>query len=149
MPLTRDQYDKVASRLSDEVKSNYENYKRSYEKPMPFYMGSPTLEGDMISLMWEVAYSFDAESVTYTFELAKDYSFTSPIVKETDLSLPCVKFNPLPAGQYFMRVTAYDEVGDTLVAFDYYITEKGKVYGTKCIYVDADVRIAEDVYVEE
>lgn len=149
MPLTRDQYDKVASRLSDEVKSNYENYKRSYEKPMPFYMGSPTLEGDMISLMWEVAYSFDAESVTYTFELAKDYSFTSPIVKETDLSLPCVKFNTLPKGQYFIRVTAHDETGDTQVAFDYYITENGKVYGTKCIYVDEDGRIAEDVYVEE
>lgn len=149
MPITQEQYDVVASSLADEVRSNYENYKKSYEKPMPFYMGSPTLEDGMLSLTWEVAYSFDVESITYTFELATDYSFTSPIVKETDLSLPRVKFNALPAGQYFIRVTARDEAGDTQVAFDYYITEKGKIYGTKCIYVDEAGQIVEDIYAED
>ena len=103
----------------------------------------------MITLTWDVAYSFDVEAITYSFELATDYSFASPIVKETDLSLPYVKFNPLPAGQYFIRVTARDEAGDTQVAFDYYITEKGKIYGTKCFYVDAEGQIVEDIYVEE
>lgn len=149
MPITKDQYDTVASALSDEVKSNYQNYKKSYEKPMPFFIGAPTYEGGMITLTWDVAYSFDVEAITYSFELATDYSFASPIVKETDLSLPYVKFNPLPAGQYFIRVTARDEAGDTQVAFDYYITEKGKIYGTKCFYVDAEGQIVEDIYVEE
>ena len=149
MPITQEQYDTVASSLSDEVKSNYQNYKKSYEKPMPFYIGLPTLEDGMLSLTWDVSYSFDVEAITYSFELATDYNFASPIVKETDLSLPCVKFNPLPAGQYFIRVTAHDEAGDTQVAFDYYITENGKIYGTKCFYVDAEGQIVEDVYVEE
>ena len=149
MPITKDQYDTVAAALSDEVKSNYQNYKKSYEKPMPFFIGAPTYEDGMISLTWDVAYSFDVESITYSFELATDYRFTSPIVKETDLSLPYVKFNPLPAGQYFIRVTARDEAGDTQVAFDYYITENGKIYGTKCFYVDAEGQIVEDIYVEE
>ena len=149
MPVTPEQYDLVASALSNEVRSNYEAYKKSYEKPMPFYIGIPTLEDGMLSLMWEVAYSFDVESITYTFELATDYSFTSPIVKETNLSLPYVKFDTLPAGQYFLRVTAHDEAGDTQVAFDYYITENGKIYGTKCFYVDAEGNIVEDIYVEE
>ena len=40
MPITKSQYDAVASALSDEVKSNYENYKKSYEKPMPFFIAS-------------------------------------------------------------------------------------------------------------
>ena len=149
MPITKSQYDAVASSLSDEVKSNYENYKKSYEKPMPFYIGTPAYEDDMISLTWDVAYSFDVEPITYTFELATDYSFASPIAKETGLTLPCVKFSPLSAGQYFIRVTACDESGDTQVAFDSYITEKGKIYGTKCIYIDEDGSIVEDVYVEE
>lgn len=149
MPITQAQYDSVASALSDEVRSNYENYKISYKKPMPFHIGSPTLEDGMISLVWNVAYSFDVDSITYTFELATDYSFTDPIVKETELSLPYVEFNTLPTGQYFIRVTARDEAGDTQVAFDYYVTESGKIYGTKCFYVDANGQIVEDVYVEE
>ena len=149
MPLTKDQYDTVASALSDEVRSNYKDYKESYEKPMPFYIGTPAYEDGMISLTWDVSYSFDVEPITYTFELATDYSFASPIVKETELTLPCVKFSPLSAGQYFIRVTARDEKGDTQVAFDSYITENGKIYGTKCIYIDADGSIVEDVYVEE
>ena len=143
MPITQAQYDAVAAALVDEVKGNYTSYKESFEKPMPFYIGTPTLEDGMISLVWDVAYSFDVESITYTFELATDYSFTDPIVKETNLSLPYVKFDALPMGQYFIRVTARDE------AFDYYIINEGKIYGTKCFYVDEDGQIVEDIYVDE
>ena len=149
MPVTQTQYDTIAASIVDEVKSNYANYKKSYEKPMPFYIGTPEIENGMISVLWDVAYSFGVESITYTFELARDYSFADPIVKETNLSLPQVKFDMLPAGQYFMRVIAHDETGDYQVAFDYYITENGKTYGTKCFYVDAQGQIVEDVYVEE
>ena len=148
MPITPAQYDMVAAALTDEVRSNYENYKKSYEKPMPFYIGTPTIENDELSLIWNVAYSFDVESITYTFELARDYTFADPIVIETNLSLPCVTFDMLPQGQYFIRVTARDEGGDTQVAFDSYITENGKIYGTKCFYVDAQGNIVEDTYVE-
>ena len=149
MPITQAQYDAVAAALVDEVKGNYTSYKESFEKPMPFYIGTPTIEDGMISLVWNVAYSFDVESITYTFELATDYSFTDPIVKETALSLPHVKFDTLPMGQYFIRVTARDEAGDTQVAFDYYIINNGKIYGTKCFYVDEDGQIVEDIYVDE
>ena len=149
MPITPTEYDTVASALIGEVKSNYENFKKSYEKPMPFYIGTPTPADGRLSLVWEASYSFDVESIAYTFELARDYSFIDPIVKETGLALPGIEFDALPKGQYFIRVTACDESGDTQTAFDSYITEAGKVYGTKCFYVDADGQIVEDVYVEE
>jgi spore coat protein H len=60
-----------------------------------------------------------------------------------------VNFEQLPAGQYFMRVTAQNESGMTQTAFDYYVVETGKIYGVKCFYVDEEGRILEDVYVEE
>jgi spore coat protein H len=148
MPVTPSQYDMIAASLTDEVRSNYENYKKSYEKPMPFYIGIPTYADGKLSFLWDVAYSFDVESITYTFELARDYTFADPIVKVTDLNLPSVTFDTLPQGQYFIRVIARDEGGDTQVAFDYYVIETGKVYGTKCFYVDAEGNIVEDVYVE-
>ena len=149
MPLTESEYDILATSLSDEVRSNYEGYKKSYEKPMPFYIGVPTAEKGKLSLVWDVAYSFDVESIAYTFELARDYTFENPIIKETGLVLPHVEFDTLPEGQYFIRVIAQDEGGDTQTAFDVYITENGKVYGTKCFYVDAQGQIVEDAYVEE
>ena len=149
MPITESQYDMVVASLSNEVKNNYENYKLSYEKPMPFYIGTPKLENGKLSLTWEVSYSFEVDSITYSFELARDYTFANPIVKETALVLPQVTFDTLPEGQYFIRVLAHDENGDTQVAFDSYITENGKIYGTKCFYVDAQGQIVEDVYVEE
>ncbi|MBQ7364504.1 MAG: CotH kinase family protein, partial [Clostridia bacterium] len=147
MPVTAQQYDIIANSLTDEVKNNYLTYKQSYEKPMPFYIGVPMSDGNNISLIWDTAYTFDAESVTYTFELAKDYRFENPIIKETELIIPTVQFKLLPAGQYFIRVTAQDAGGQTQTAFDSYMTENGKVYGTKCFYVDASGQIVEDVYV--
>jgi spore coat protein H len=59
-----------------------------------------------------------------------------------------VNLDKLPAGQYFMRVEAKNESGQTQYAFDYYILGTGKVYGTKSFYVDAKGQIVEDVYVE-
>lgn len=149
MPVTASQYDMIANSLVDEVKTNYSTYKQSYEKPMPFYIGVPVSDGKNISLLWDTAYTFNAESVTYTFELAKDYTFKDPIIKEAGLTIPTVQFEKLPAGQYFIRVTAQDAGGQTQTAFDAYIIDRGKVYGTKCFYVDAKGQIVEDVYVED
>lgn len=148
-PLTSTQYDAVANSLINEVRNNYTSYKQSYENPMPFYIGIPTLDGDKITLLWDTSYTFDVQSITYTFELATDYNFTNPIVKKEGLSLPKVEFDKLSAGQYFVRVTARDSGGQTQTAFDSYITEGGKVYGTKCFYVDKDGNVVEDFYVED
>lgn len=53
------------------------------------------------------------------------------------------------AGQYFIRVTAKNESGKTQTAFDYYYTDDGKVYGTKCFYVLEDGSIEEDTENED
>ena len=148
-PITAEQYDIVASSLIKEVHDNYLNYKESYKKPMPFYIGVPMLNGEKISLVWEASYSFDVEFITYTFEVATDYTFSSPIVKQEGLTLPQTEFDALPMGQYFVRVTATDSGGQTQTAFDCYVAEKGKIYGTKCFYVDKDGQILEDTYVED
>ena len=147
-PLTQAEYDIVASSLVKEVHDNYASYKQSYEKPMPFYIGSPTKNGDKIDLEWDVSYTFDVQEITYTVTLATDYTFADPILKIERLSLPEVSFDALPAGQYFIRVTAHDSGGEYQTAFDCYVLERGKVYGTKCFYVTPDGEIVEDTYVE-
>ena len=147
-PITKTQYTEVVNNLNAEIANNYERYKVSLTKPMPFYIGVPVAKGDGYTVEWENAYDFDGEDVTYTFELSQDMNFKENIVTKTDLVIPTVSFDKLPAGQYFMRVISKNESGETQVAFDYYRLEKGKIYGTKSFFVDEKGGIVEDVYIE-
>ena len=147
-PLTETEYDAIASGLNAEIQTNYEAYYESYQKPMPFFINLPRVEDGKVVYSWNSAYDFDAETITYTFELAADYTFANPLIKEEGLLIPDVKGDTLPPGQYFIRVTAKNTSGYEQYAFDYYYLESGKVYGTKCFYVMEDGTIVEDVYEE-
>ena len=147
-PLTEEEYDQIAEGVACEVEENYGYYLESLEKPMPFYIGTPTVSGDDMTFVWDVSYDFDGEAVAYTFELDDDYLFEDPIYKEEGLRYPSVILDTLPAGQYFIRVTAQNESGYSQTAFDYYVTDIGKHYGVKCFYVLEDGTVEEDVYEE-
>ena len=147
-PLTEAEYDQVAAALSEEIETNYRSYQESYNKPMPFYIGVPEYQDGKLVYRWDGAYDFDAETITYTFELATDYTFTNVLLRQEGVLLPEITGDALPAGQYFIRVTAQNASGYEQYAFDYYVIDSGKVYGTKCFYVEADGTIVEDVYEE-
>ena len=149
MPVTSTQYDIIAKALVDEIKANYQRFSDSFEKPMPFFIGAPQKNGSKISVNWESSYTFDAEAISYTLEIANDHTFENPIIKLENLKVPTIEFDSLPEGQYFIRVKAHDAGGQSQTAFDSYMTEGGKVYGAKCFYVDALGEIVEDVYVED
>ena len=145
-PLTQAQYDTVAAGIPEEVEKNYELYLESLEKPQPFYIGTPAIQDNALSLNWDVSYDFDAEDITYTVELATDYQFQNVIFRQEGVAVPEVQTSVPAAGQYFVRVRATDSSGKTQDAFDYYATDNGKNYGMKCFYVTADQRIEEDIY---
>ncbi|MBQ7767910.1 MAG: CotH kinase family protein [Oscillospiraceae bacterium] len=148
-PLTPAKYDAVVSGINAEIDDNYNRYLESLKKPMPFFIGVPQEKDGGYTVQWDASFDFEGEDITYTFELAKDYYFKNPIVKQTGLAIPMAKFDKLPRGQYFMRVMATNESGQTQYAFDCYVLERGKIYGTKCFYVDEKGQIVEDIYVDE
>lgn len=147
-PLTKTNFDKVVKGISGEFKTNYELYRASLQNPQPFYIGVPQSKNGKFTVEWEASFDFNGEDVTYTFELARDYNFKNPIIKKEGLVIPLVEFDKLPKGQYFMRVSSKNSSGKTQYAFDYYLLDTGKIYGTKCFYVDKNGKIVEDVYVE-
>ncbi len=147
-PLTSEEYDQVAASLSQEIEANYQMYYASYDKPMPFYVAPPEQVGDQYVYRWDVSYDFDAETITYDFELATDYLFTDVLERRENLLIPEVRLGALPEGQYFIRVLAANASGEEQYCFDYYVIETGKVYGAKCFYVESDGTIVEDVYEE-
>ena len=144
-PLTESEYDAIGAALKTEIETNYQSYYESYKKPMPFYIGVPRAEDGAMRYSWDASFDFDAETVTYTLDLATDYTFSDPLLHAEGLLLPELEGELLEPGQYFLRVTAENARGYEQYAFDYYVIESGKVYGTKCFYVMEDGSIVEDV----
>lgn len=147
-PLTSEQYDQIAASLPDEIEKNYQLYLESLETPMPFYIGVPTIDGDKLRFNWDVSYDLDAEDITYSVEVARDYLFQDVIYQNTTLTVPESEMELPNAGQYFVRVRATNTSGKTQDAFDYYVTNEGKHYGMKCFYITEDNTVEEDIYEE-
>ena len=147
-PLTEDAYDEIASEIPGEVENNYQLYLESLKKPMPFYIGKPVITGQKLKVNWDISYDFDAEDITYTVEVARDYLFRDVIYRSERQLLPEAELDLPEAGQYFVRVQAENSSGYTQDAFDYYVTDSGKNYGMKCFYITQDGRVEEDLYGE-
>ena len=148
LPLTRTQYDMVAKALPEEIEENYQQYPEGYHYPMPFYISTPSLQNGVLQLSWDSSYDFDAEDISYTVELARDYQFRQMVYREEHVVLPMTQTAAPAAGQYFIRVRATNTSGYTQDAFDYYVIDSGKVYGVKCFYIQPDGTVVEDTYEE-
>ena len=148
LPVTKPQYDVIAAALPEEIEENYQQYPEGYRSPMPFHIGVPSLQNGALQLNWDPSYDFDAEDITYTVELARDYQFRQVLYREEDVVLPMAQTAAPGAGQYFIRVRATNASGYTQDAFDYYVIDTGKVYGVKCFYIQPDGTVVEDLYEE-
>lgn len=146
--LTEKQYDQMAEALPGEIEENYNLYMESLEKPMPFYIGVPQIINGRLYITWDPSYDLDAEHITYTAELARDYLFQNVIYTQENITLPEVSMKIPKAGQYFVRVRAQNASGNIQDAFDYYVTDAGKHFGIKCFYINRDGTVGEDVYEE-
>ena len=139
-PLNQKEYDEVASKLPLLVDHNYEFYKESLKKPLPFYIGTPeTNKNDgTLKVMWDASYDFQEENLTYTAVLSKNPDGSDVLGQYTG---EWTQTNmPLPEpGQYFLKVYATNESGFSQDAFDIYaIDSQKKYYGTICFYVNSD-----------
>lgn len=146
LPMTSAQYDKVVSGLSSEIDLNYNLYKESFTKPMPFFIDTPEKNGNKLTISCQNSYDFKGEPLTYDIKVARDINFTNIILDQEDLSLPVAEIDMLPRGQYFIKAMATNKSGNTQPAFDYYYSDGGKQYGVRCFYIDDKGNVVEDIY---
>jgi spore coat protein H len=79
------------------------------ERPMPFFLGVPTIRGGMVKLNWGPAHDLQGDGVLYDLTVARAPDLQE-VVYETsglpvaELALP----QPLPASRYYWRVIARD-----------------------------------------
>lgn len=146
--LTPQQYDEVVKGLPSLIDFYYENYVKSLECPMPFYIGIPELKDGKMTYTWEVSYDFQQDDISYNMQLSKDYDFSEAIDSYTGY-WPSYTSDALEPGEYFLKVEAADESGNTITAFDYYVTnQSSKIYGVICFIVRENGTI-DVVYQEE
>ena len=146
--VTKSQYDVIANQLHSEIEQNYQTYQTGFNKPMPFYIGSPTPSNGKLKLSWDVSYDFNDEDLRYTVTVSKDYEGKDVVFTQSDLVLPEAVMDMPGEGQYFIKVSVRNASGETQDAFDYYVTDGNKIYGTKCFYVKAGGSIVEDANVQ-
>lgn len=146
--LTPGQYEQILQAIPGEVEENYQLYLESLEKPMPFFIGDPVIEGEELKIVWDAAYDLDAEDIVYTVEVARDYLFKDIIYMQDNQAIPEVFMEIPKAGQYFVRIRAANESGWMQDAFDYYVTDEGKNFGMRSFYITEDNQVEQDVYEE-
>lgn len=147
--VSEENYDILADSMAGEVTENYEAYKESMESAWPFHIFDPVNENGKTVLSWEESYVQDGSDVTYTIELAKDYSFEDCIVN-TQTGDIRYEMEELPEGQYFVRIRAAGSSGLIQDAYEYYRTEWGTTsYSTLCFYVMDDGTVAARRYSED
>jgi spore coat protein H len=146
LPGPKKEYDLAFSSLiPSEVQNNYQLYLESWELPMPFYLGSPIISGDILKFEWDEPYNFKPQQVTYHFAVSKDPGFKNIIYKTDILNVPSIETSVFEPGAYYWRVTVTNEDGKEQYAFDAYEGADGYAYdGVKYFSITPSGDVMED-----
>lgn len=137
----------IYSLIPDEIQLNYDLYLESLKKPMPFFLGIPEIVSDSVVFTWEEAYDFDAQDIRYSFQVSKNWDFNDLVVEQVLTNIISTQISILEPGNYFWRVIATNEDGETQIAFDRLIenTEGDIVAGIKSFYITQEGEILEQI----
>jgi spore coat protein H len=143
--ITYEDYNYIMNTLPQEIDINYQLYLESLNKPMPFFLGTPKIEGNNLLFIWGESYDFDAQNINYNFELSDNWTFENILTSKTTTNIPMVEIERLEAGTYFWRVTATNEDGESQTAFDdYFDAERVQHSGMKYLFITEDGKILEE-----
>ena len=136
--VTAPQYDTLAAGIYDQITRNYYAYYDSLELPAPFHILEPEKQADgSLRLSWEDASR--SMDVVYDITLDDSWDFETPLLTASGRKSTEWVIGQLPAGQYFLSVTAQTADGRSQIAYETYSTEvKTTLHGVLCFYVLPD-----------
>jgi spore coat protein H len=104
-------------RLATTVKKNFDTFKASLEKPMPFWLNA-AVENGALHLAWDRSIDLQNDPVTYTIQVADNPDFSPTLFSRSGFSMTALDISVPPPGTYYLRVIASDNKGNTQQAFD-------------------------------
>ncbi|EKN69243.1 spore coat protein [Neobacillus bataviensis LMG 21833] len=120
LPYKIEDLDKSFKNLINVPEQNKEFYYASLENPMPIYLGDLVQKDDSYEFTWDPSYDFQADDLTYDFQVSQSADFSSVYIEQKDLTNTTLKVeaNQLKQGKNYWRVTVKDSKGNTQIAFD-------------------------------
>jgi len=130
--------------IPGDIQTNYDMYLESLKRPMPFYLGTPTVANGTLDFKWEEAYDFNGQDITYDFVVSTDFGFKKIVAEGKLTNVTDFQMTMLAPGIYFWRVTAENTSGKTQVPFDYYVDSNFvNQYGMKYLHITPDGQVLE------
>ncbi len=112
---------------------------------MPFFLDPPEVVEDFLAFRWGESYDFDAEDITYLFEVASDWEFKNVVYSQSLVNQHSAKIQMLVPGTYFWRVTATNKSGKTMYPFDVYVDDENIPHsGMKYLYITPEGKVMEE-----
>jgi spore coat protein H len=144
LPGTFAEYDREYSLLPDEPRRAFATYQDTLATPLPFFLGTPVLVEQQLRFNWGDAYDFNAQDITYTVKISKDWDFKDVIASQVLVNSSSIDLPMLEPGTYFWRVTATNESGKSVLPFDYYLdVDGGYHFGLKYLQIGPNGEIIE------
>ncbi len=131
--------------IPGEVQINYDLFKKSLNDPMPYFLTNPKRDGDSIIFSWGESYDFNAQDITYNFQISRDWAFQNIVYEEMVDHVTTVTVVMLEPGEYFWRALATNEEGKIQYPFDVYSDENRLPHsGMRHLVITDDGRILEE-----
>ena len=136
MRLYPEDYSAVAAALGASVDEYYAAFVESMKAPWPFEVEEVKAENGKLKISWEPAWLPEDEQAAYRFQLARDWTFADPILEEDEITDTGITADLPPAGQYFLKLTAYSKNRSEQAARTVFYNEEGyPVCGVLCFYI--------------
>lgn len=141
-----DEYRQIVDAIPEEIEYNYDRYYASLASPMPFYVGVPEVQkdGKTLKLLWDAATCFEESEITYDVWLSTDPNGGEKLMEESGLIFPTTTYKGLlKPGEYYLHVSATNQLGYNTNCFDYYsLSNGGVIYGVFPFIVEEDGTIS-------
>jgi spore coat protein H len=115
-------------RIADDPNRNFTEFFESKENPMPIFLGVPYEREGKIVFRWDESFDLQNDDIMYNFQISNSPEFKNIITEHTNLVETEIAIDPLPAGEYFWRVSIQDSQGNKQVAFDKFEGHDGTIY---------------------
>jgi len=136
LPGPLDIYEKEIARIAQTPKDSEQKFIESLQRPMPFHLGDVEKANGKLIFRWDMSYDLQGDELTYHFQLAKDPSFSRPLIDRQNLTGTTLEVQEMGKGRFYWRVIVKDAKGNEMTAFDTFQDESDNFHhGVREFYV--------------
>ena len=131
LPMQPDELFPYIDSFHDYSERKYQEFLDAFEYPSPMFVSMPVRNSDgTLKLSWDNSYSYQGRTITYNVKIASDCYMEDILFEQKNIVTNSIDADiDLPAGTYYIMVTAVDSEGNEQLSLEHY-----EFAGTRFIY---------------